>query len=47
HLNQKLLAMDVEPEVMWLPVITPSSWEVRYRVEMTFSDATYWAVFDV
>lgn len=26
--NQKLLAVDVEPEVMSLPVITPNSWEV-------------------
>ncbi|CAN7050028.1 unnamed protein product [Brassica rapa subsp. trilocularis] len=28
HLNQKLLALDVEPEVMPLPVITSSSWEL-------------------
>ncbi|KAH0879940.1 hypothetical protein HID58_067334 [Brassica napus] len=40
--NQKLLGVDVEHEVMSLPVMTLSSW---YRGEMTISDAIDWGVF--
>ncbi|KAG5378883.1 hypothetical protein IGI04_026725 [Brassica rapa subsp. trilocularis] len=37
HLNQKLLALDVEPEVMPLPVITSSSWERAVPASSTSS----------